>query len=1852
MKTAARSGKLAIAFTIAIASAAGTAAWEDARTLVFKPSKPLPSGVRYRAVFDFEPFEGKQSSGRYFTFGFETAKPFVSVSFGALRASRSGELELPGTLTASDADSGELVEKALGAKLGGKAAVVSWNHGSDGVHGFVVGGIVRTASEARLVVSWDGAPLKAAARGKEVFRVPAADAFEVLSVRPGQGSDDCVEVAFSSPLDPAQDLRGLIGIDGMEDLRFETDGGLVRVYATMTWPDKARVRVEKGIRGKGGERLEVPAAANVDMSWSIPAVRFASNGVILPSRGLVTNSLMTTKGPSIPVETLNLAAVVVEVFRVYGDNMLQFLQVNDLSGTKELARVGELVSRKTVDLGWKDAWKNKWTTHELDLSDIVRKYPDGMFQVRLTFGRSHIRYICPNDHDFSAMKFPEPAVVDPNDDDSSYWDWSESNAEMDYEQAYNMRTDPCHPAFYVPMYGHDIAVRRNVLVSDIGVQAKRDVDGAWHVTAANLRTVQPIVGAKVSLFNYQQRELASGLTDAKGMIVLKSGGSPFVLAVQADVPVEGAKAPAKQYTWMRVDPAQALAVSHFDIGGEKAAGGVKGLIYGERGVWRPGDDMNLVFLLFDREKRIPADHPVIFELENPQGRVVQTASLGKGTGGFYKIDARTNADAPTGNYIARVKVGDRVFDRTVKVEMVMPNRLKLVLDYGGGDSIKGGLDELGLQASWLHGAPASGLKADVSVVFGSSKTEFTAFKGYSFDDATRFVSSERFILFDDYLDKSGKAVASDFEIDGLGDAPGKLTAYFLSRVFEPSGVFSSEQFSVDYHPYDQYVGVKPPQGDKRGMLLTDQDQAVEIALVDDDGKPVSSGRVDMAIYQIRWRWWWEKGEENLAEYQNEVFNHLVQKGTTTVSQGKGAWKFRVAYPSWGRYLIRAVDKASGHAATSIVYVDWPGWAGRSKGDSGGSAFMLSLSTDKTSYRVGETATVTFPSNADSRALVAVERAGKILREEWIACTPGTTTYPVALGADMSPNVYVHVAFVQPHRSTAPDKDGNDAPIRLYGVVPISVEDPSTLLEPRLKVADTLLPSSRTPFQVTEAKGRAMTYTVAVVDEGLLGITRFRTLDPRSQFYRKEASLLSSFDMYQLVANAFAGKLETLIAAGGGDFGDTGGSRKANRFPPVVQFFGPFELKAGSTADHVLELGPYVGAVRFMVVAGAPQGAYGILEKETPVKAPLMTFATAPRSLSVDEKATIPVTVFSTLGPGAQVKVDIEATGPISVVGEKSKTIGFTQDGEGGADFSVEVGPNPGDASIVVRATGGGKSVSYRMDIPVRSVATPVTVYRADSLDPGAARDLRIDYPGLPGSNELTLELSRYKPINLTGRLAYLIGYPHGCAEQTTSKAFPQLLLPDIVELSPEQSKEASANVAAAIAKLANYQAANGGMTFWPGSSEDDRWLSDYVFHFLTLARKRGFDVPSGLHDRLLDYQKSSAVLWNSSQPYEKAIQAYRLYGLSLSGSPDVANMNRLREFKPLPVQAAFQLAAAYAKAGMKEAAAALISGGAARAESYDGMGYVYGSRFRDTAVVLDAMNAMGDTTRGLPLFNEIADALSSGSAWSTQETAFAFIAAIPYVKATASGAPASAVVTAAGGAKATVKIDKGTARVDLPAGTGNAGSVNVRNDGGAALYLRLVAKGTPKPGNEVPSSNGLGLDVRYEDMDGNDVDPDDVDTGQDLVAFITVSNMSVPKAAGNLALTLRTPSGWEIANYRVSDVPGPEGEGDGKEGDYDEYGNWLPSARKPEVKLFDYQDIRDDRIYTYFDLKGPGDSRTFKFFMNKTYQGIFYLPAITVEAMYDPAVSALEKGRWLGEAKKAPQKKPATGGKTPVPTKK
>ena len=206
--------------------------------------------------------------------------------------------------------------------------------------------------------------------------------------------------------------------------------------------------------------------------------------------------------------------------------------------------------------------------------------------------------------------------------------------------------------------------------------------------------------------------------------------------------------------------------------------------------------------------------------------------------GFNVFKTATDPSSPTGNWLAKVKVGGAVFEKRIKVETVMPNRLKINLDFGKDACLvkmRYNRQEH-LLRKWLFGAPGKNLKAKIDASLYAKKTSFQNLRDYSFDNPTANYSTQSKTIFDGTLDAEGNAtVKPDFEIDE--NAPGMLNANMLIKVFEPGGSFSIDNMSIPYSPYASYAGIKLPDGEKPfDYLLTGKTHTAQIVNVDSTRK--------------------------------------------------------------------------------------------------------------------------------------------------------------------------------------------------------------------------------------------------------------------------------------------------------------------------------------------------------------------------------------------------------------------------------------------------------------------------------------------------------------------------------------------------------------------------------------------------------------------------------------------------------------------------------------------------------------------------------------------------------------------------------------------------------------------------------------------------------------------------------------------------------------------------------------------------------------------------------------------------------------------------------------------------------
>src|SRR6185437_11158903 len=240
----------------------------------------------------------------------------------------------------------------------------------------------------------------------------------------------------------------------------------------------------------------------------------------------------------------------------------------------------------------------------------------------------------------------------------------------------------------------------------------------------------------------------------------------------------------------------------------------------------------------------------------------------------------------------------------------------------------------------------------------------------------------------------------------------------------------------------------------------------------------------------------------------------------------------------------------------------------------------------------------------------------------------------------------------------------------------------------LRTAEEWKPDRRGEVEVAEAGGRAMTYTLAVVDEGLLSLTNFKTPDPYEYFYRREALGVATWDLYDDVVGAYGAELERLLALGGSDAApQTDNDEAHSRFPPVVRFLGPFHLEAGAKATHQIDLPRYLGSVRVMVVAGE-QGAYGSAEKSVFVRQPLMLLPTMPRVIGPGEEVDVPVSVFVSDAAIREVSLTIEPDALFTPVGARTTRLKFSQPQEQLAMLRLKAAKRLGKAHLHLTASSG------------------------------------------------------------------------------------------------------------------------------------------------------------------------------------------------------------------------------------------------------------------------------------------------------------------------------------------------------------------------------------------------------------------------------------------------------------------------------------------------------------------------------------------------------------------------------------
>ena len=1733
--------------------------WIGDKEIRFVPSGLLDAGTDYVATLELAQLYPDVPDGiRQVNFDMKTRELVITntIERTVNIEGKRDEMEISGAIKSNMATDSKWIESRFSVEHTHDINV-KWTHAKNGkYHAYTLSPVKRGKKNTQLKIKFeDDSNSKNNANAS--VTIPQIGKFAFTRYDRSDNGQQNITLVFSEKLDTRQNIDGLIS---MEDyggkLKLSIIGNQIKVMPESKVKGSKKIKVSKSIASIFGNALKENVVVSVTFEEAKPLVKLLGKGVIVPDANKVI----------VPFEAIGLDAVDVEIFKIYSDNMLQFLENNTINDQGyNLQSVGHLVYQDKVllrSLG-SEFDQDQLQRYALEVSTLTNLEKSALYQINIGYRKAYTVYASENDI----------TTIGQKDDYGRYTSF------MNYRYYnYSRRNNPAQKDYY----NADRFVSRSLLSTNIGITAKMGKNKKLHISTLDIMNAEPMSGVEINVYTQQKQIDQVAYTAKNGMVTIDVNQKPMYIVAKQD----------GMASYINLNDYRANSLTDFNIDGKNKKKGIDGYIYGERGVWRPGDTIHLTFVLDDRQNTLPINHPITIDVFDTKGTKKFSRTTTQHIDHMYTFSVPTGSSDPTGKWKTTVTVGGQKFGKNLRVETVKPNRIKMTYPNIKDVVNIHGNQKLELEADWLHGANASNLNAKVEMRLSAVDTKFDEYGSFEFDDPARKISSISTQIFEGKLDSDGKA---SIPIKSNKDllAPGRLKVSLKTKVFEKSGNFSEDNLNVNANLYESYVGVKVPTtrwGSRK--IDIDKNQPIEMIAVDADGEPMKNRKLKIGLYNARWSWWYNRRDNNLYTYNTA--QHLGAMDTitlTTDTRGRASWKTDIS--QYGSHMVRVCDEVSGHCTGQFFYA---GQSWHREQGSNNEGASLRFVTDQETYEVGEKMEVTLPSSKGAKVLVSIENNSDVVEEYWVDTDDKETTIDISVTEEMTPNVYVHLSMIQSYTNRK-----NDLPLRVYGVKSIEIDNPDAKLNPEISTANQYTPKENCTVKVSESDGKPMAYTLAVVDEGLLDLTRYKTPELYDHFFTKQSLGVKTWDIYDHVLNGYGADIERIISIGGdGEIAKEAATAKANRFVPVVHFSGPHYAAAGEQKIHNLSMPNYVGAVKVMVVARSNK-AYGSIDKSIPVRSDLMVLPTLPRVLAPGEQLSLPVSVFSMNDKIENVKVTLESSTNIQLLDGDTKRLKYDGQGDQIASFDFKVGDQIGVEKFKVIATSGSYRAEQEIEIDVRNPNPFETKFDESILEKGKRWAHNFNSFGTKGTNTGSLELSTIPAINLEQRLGYLMRYPYGCVEQTTSSVFPQLYLDKFVDLDDVKKKQLDRNVRSGIERLRSFQLVSGGLSYWPGRSDANEWGTSYAGHFLIEASNLGYHIPSGMLDRWTKYQTKVSSSYNGDYHF---VQAYRLYTLSLIGQPNWSAMNRLKSKSDISAATMTLLAAAYQIGGQESVAKALVNNIKSGIDyKPHPQGYYYGSITRNKALIAQAMLHISKNGDAAKLIQEIAKNMGSSSWYSTQTTAMALLAVSKYLD----GKQASGLeyeISISGSSPVRGSTDKTLVTIPVDVEKLISGEIEVKNLSSQTLFARWIQQGKPKMDQWKSESENLSMKTKYTTMEGAPLDITSIKVGTDFIVQTTVTNPATRKSnVRDIALHQVFPSGWEIQNDRIS-------------------------GAQTIVKndQYDYRDIRDVRVYTFFNLNGRS-SKTFRTVLTATYPGQYYMPDNKCEAMYDKEIRAREAGQ-------------------------
>lgn len=1325
------------------------------------------------------------------------------------------------------------------------------------------------------------------------------------------------------------------------------------------------------------------------------------------------------------------------------------------------------------------------------------------------------------------------------------------------------------------------------VVSDLGLTAFSGRDGV-HVFVRSLESARALSGIEVRLIARSNEVLSKATTDSEGRATF-----PFGLTRG-----EGGLAPAlvvartEEGDYGFLD----LTKSAFDltdrgVAGRAAPGPLDAMLFTERGVYRPGEEVFVTALLRDDQANAVADVPLTLIFRRPDGvehrrvvlpdqgaggRAYTLGLLPQAMSGTWRVSAHVDPEAPA--------IGETAF----LVEDYVPERLEMTVAAGKEPLAAARPARITIAGRYLYGAPANDLALEGELNLSSTRS-LEAFQGYLFGLADEQVTSVRQPLSGLPRTASDGKAQIDVALPQLPETTRPLVANVTIRLREPGGRAIAETISLAVNKPEPVIGIKPlfagshvPEGELARF---------EVIGVDGSGQRTALGNVNWELVRLETRFQWYS-RNGRWDYEPVTYTERVANGTISLDKDTPA---RIKAPvAYGRYRLEIASADPSGPAASVLFTG--GWFVAETPDT---PDILDIALDKPAYLPGETMTVQIRPRMAGRALVAVI-SDRILATKSLPVSKDGATVSFTVAEDWGPGTYVAALMYRPMSAEA-----KRMPSRALGVKWLKLDPAPHKLKLSLDAPARARPRQTLSLPVRVAgleAGEKARVVVAAVDKGILNLTSYTPPAPEDHFLGQRRLGMEIRDLYGHLIDGMQGVRGQIRT--GGDLA-AGGLQMQGRprsIKPVALYSGIVEVGPDESADVAFELPAFDGTLRVMAIAWSPT-KLGHAVSDIVVRDPVVMLATPPQFLTIGDSSQLHLSLQNVEGPAGDYLLMAEAHGGLMLPKEvASQKLALTADERIGVVLPLKA-QALGDARIRVALEGpGGLSIERTYEVPILPAAPNVTrrtvqTLAAKSGTLNVTRDLIADL--IPETVKVAVNVGRSAAIDIAGLLLSLDRYPYGCAEQITSRALPLLYLSQVAESAGLAGEDgAKARIEKAIERLTSLQDAGGNFGLWaPGGY--DVWLTAYVTDFLIRASERGYAVRSEVLTAALDRLKN-AVSYAPDFTSGGEDLAYALYVLARAGRAVIGDLRyyadtKLANFATPLAQA--QIGAALALYGDKERAERAFTAAMARLQASPlefARRTDYGTALRDGAGTLTLIAETRTMTSAIPRLTDLMQtwrAHQTGT--TTQENAWLLLAAQALIE------ESQDMIFQVNGTE-----QRGPVQKVLTADNLAAEPFTLRNISGVETSVSVIVSGasaTPEPA----AASGLQIERKVYTLQGKEVSLDKVSQNDRFVVVLKVREDEAK--LGHLVVEDRLPAGFQIENPRLLDST-----------DLAAF-SWLQS--KSEARPV-HTAFRDDRFIAAFSLTSPtrktAATFTIAYVMRAVVPGSYVYGGAKVEDMYRP----------------------------------